>query len=64
MAYLGFALVDKREVLARLLGGFERVGLVLSVLLAIALAVWVVRTRRRRTAARREGQETAKTHGP
>jgi membrane protein DedA with SNARE-associated domain len=61
VSYLGYALVDKREVLARLLGGFERVGLVMSVLLAAALVVWIVRARRRRVSARREGQETAKT---
>jgi membrane protein DedA with SNARE-associated domain len=58
VAYLGYALVDNREALARLLGGFEKVGLVLSIVAGVALAAWLWRARRRRAAG---GQETAKT---
>ncbi len=62
VSYLGYALVDNREVLARLLGSFERVGVILSAVLAGAVVVWLLRARRRRqAAARASGQETAKT---
>jgi membrane protein DedA with SNARE-associated domain len=60
IAYMGYALVDNRETLARLTGGFERVGLVLSIAVGMALAVWLWRVRRRRLV---RGQETAKTPG-
>ncbi len=62
VSYLGYALVDNREVLARLLGSFERVGVILSAVLAGAVVVWLLRARRRRqAAARASSQETAKT---
>jgi membrane protein DedA with SNARE-associated domain len=48
LASLGFALVDNRAALARVMGGVERVGAVLTVLLVVALAAWVVRVVRRR----------------
>lgn len=43
---VGYALADNRAAIARLLGGFERVGTVLLAVLAIALAVWFVRRRK------------------
>lgn len=52
IAYLGYALVDNRAALARVLGGFERTGTVLLALLFVGL-VWVVVRRRRRPAADR-----------
>lgn len=58
MAYMGYALVDNREALARLLGGFERVGLVLSIAFGAALMAWLWRARRPRSSG---GQETEKT---
>jgi membrane protein DedA with SNARE-associated domain len=61
IAYLGYALVDNREALARILGGFERAGLVISIAVGLALAAWLWRVRRRRSAG---GQETAKTPEP
>jgi membrane protein DedA with SNARE-associated domain len=61
-SYLGYTLVDNREVLARLLGNFERLGTLLSALLAVALLTWLLRVRgRRREALRQAGQETEKT---
>jgi len=62
LASLGFALADNRAALAGLLGRVERVGAALSVLLVVALTVWIVRAvRRRRRGAVEAGQETAKT---
>ncbi|HLA63211.1 MAG TPA: VTT domain-containing protein [Rhodothermales bacterium] len=62
MGALGYALVDNREVLARLLGGVERVGTVLMALLAVGLAAWLIRTVRRRRGARSGAdQETEKS---
>ncbi len=43
---LGYTLVGHRDTLARVLGSFERAGMVLLVLAALALAVWWVRRRR------------------
>lgn len=51
---MGYALADNRAAIARVLGSFERVGVVLMGLLAVGLAVWVVRARRRRAAMERE----------
>jgi membrane protein DedA with SNARE-associated domain len=45
---LGYALVDNRVALVRMLGGFERVGTVLVVLLVAGLVLWLVRVRRSR----------------
>ena len=51
IAYLGYALVDNRATLARFLSGFERVGLVLVGVAALALGTWFVRRRRKRAGA-------------
>lgn len=62
MGALGYALVDNREVLARLLGGVEWVGSVLLALLGLGFAVWLVRALRKRRLARAgAGQETEKS---
>ena len=63
VGYLGYALVDNRVALVRLLGGFERVGLVLVALLGLGLAAWFLRVRRSRLGRGRPGpdKETEKT---
>lgn len=48
IATLGYALVDNRAALARLLGGFERMGVALLALLALGLAYWLLKAARRR----------------
>lgn len=50
-AGLGYALVDNRDVIARVLGTFQQVGAVVLAALVVALAVWLVRARRRRAEA-------------
>lgn len=45
---MGYALADNRAAIARVLGSFERVGAVLLGLLVVAMAVWILRARRRR----------------
>ena len=55
---MGFAFVDRREVILRVLGTFERVGIVLLAALGAAAAVWVVRARRRRREGREEPAKT------
>jgi len=64
IAYAGYALADNRETLARMLEGFEYTGLVLSVVLGVALAAWLVRARRRRRRPAAAGQETENPPGP
>ncbi len=43
---LGYALVDNRAAIAALLKGFEKTGVVLLAVLAVGIAVWIVRRRR------------------
>lgn len=63
MATLGFALVDNRTALVRLLGGFEWAGKVLLGLLLAGVAFWLARgvRRRRRNGAAEADKETEKS---